>query len=840
MDNTNKKYPEYKQFFRTATDNYPYPYQEKFATEGCLPNLIDAPTGSGKTAAIILGWLWRRRFHRDDSIRQKTPRRLVYCLPLRTLVEQTKDNAIKWLNKLKLLGGTATIEDNKVKSYEPSWNDTNTDTICVTVLMGGEDRDEWDLYPERDAIIIGTQDMLLSRALNRGYGMSRYKWPIHFGLLNNDCLWVMDEMQLMGVGVETTSQMEAFRSNSSIGTMFPSSSVWMSATISSKQLDTVDNKQSTPHSLLLSSDDYANSNLGKIYVAKKEIKKTDSVVLNKNNEDKYAKEVAKLILSNHKKNTLSLCIVNTVKRAQNIYTELLKSGRNHDNTAVLHSRFRAGDRSEKIRILEQEGDRIVISTQVVEAGVDVSSRTLITELAPWSSLVQRFGRCNRRGEYEDSKIIWIDMQPINEDLSSPYDVESIEKSRNIISGISNASPKDLKGIVYDPPELIRPVIRKKDNVDLFDTTPDLTGNDLDVSRFIRDEQDKDVQVYWKDLEGNSPDEKIEEPSKEELCSVSISEIRKYVKVYHDSSWIWDALDGKWVNVESGGRNIRPGQILLLDSKNGGYTEDLGWIGVNKDVKPVDVIQKKGSTKDLQRGMEDDNDSFRGVWVPLTDHLIHIKDEIRVICGKLNCNKYDTIILEQSAEFHDIGKAHLAFQNMIKSSLTFRNQSPDTLWAKSDVISGKPNYYVDDSKRPYFRHELASALAWLGYSKSKNDNENEFKDEEINLIAYLIASHHGKIRLSIRSLPQEVIPGDGRLIARGVWDQDWIPAVDSILPEGLHLDLSIMQLGDGSWLDRMISLRDSKKFGIFRLAMLESLLRIADIRGSKKEADSHNK
>ena len=41
--------------------------------------------------------------------------------------------------------------------------------------------------PKRPAILIGTQDMLLSRALNRGYGMSRYRWPMHFGLLNNDC-----------------------------------------------------------------------------------------------------------------------------------------------------------------------------------------------------------------------------------------------------------------------------------------------------------------------------------------------------------------------------------------------------------------------------------------------------------------------------------------------------------------------------------------------------------------------------------------------------------------------------------------------------------------------------
>ena len=62
--------------------------------------------------------------------------------------------------------------------------------------MGGEEKTDWDIYPEREAILIGTQDMLLSRALNRGYGMSRYRWPMHFGLLNNDALWVMDETQL--------------------------------------------------------------------------------------------------------------------------------------------------------------------------------------------------------------------------------------------------------------------------------------------------------------------------------------------------------------------------------------------------------------------------------------------------------------------------------------------------------------------------------------------------------------------------------------------------------------------------------------------------------------------
>jgi len=41
--------------------------------------------------------------------------------------------------------------------------------------------------------------------------MSRYRWPVQYGLLNSDCLWVMDEVQLMGPGLPTTLQLQALR-----------------------------------------------------------------------------------------------------------------------------------------------------------------------------------------------------------------------------------------------------------------------------------------------------------------------------------------------------------------------------------------------------------------------------------------------------------------------------------------------------------------------------------------------------------------------------------------------------------------------------------------------------
>ncbi len=76
-------------WFQQATGEAPFPFQARFAGGEILAQLVHVPTGLGKTAMVVLGWLWRRRFHPNEEIRKTTPRRLVYCLPMRVLVEQT-------------------------------------------------------------------------------------------------------------------------------------------------------------------------------------------------------------------------------------------------------------------------------------------------------------------------------------------------------------------------------------------------------------------------------------------------------------------------------------------------------------------------------------------------------------------------------------------------------------------------------------------------------------------------------------------------------------------------------------------------------------------------------
>ena len=102
------------EFFTRATSYQPYPYQAELATGEGLPALLKIPTGAGKTEAAILGWLYRYFHHPEPHMRSVTPRRLVYCLPMRTLVEQTAERVKGWLARLD-----------------------KADDVNVVILMGG-------------------------------------------------------------------------------------------------------------------------------------------------------------------------------------------------------------------------------------------------------------------------------------------------------------------------------------------------------------------------------------------------------------------------------------------------------------------------------------------------------------------------------------------------------------------------------------------------------------------------------------------------------------------------------------------------------------------------------
>lgn len=149
---------------------------------------------------------------------------------MRSLVEQSATEARRWLGLLQASSRIDRLPD--------------PDVGVVTLLGGREPTRDWRLSPEAPTLIIGTQDMLLSRALMRGYGAAQSEWPLNFALLHADAQWIFDEVQAMCAGLATSAQLEATRR--SFGTARPTRSLWTSATLDPAWLRTVDFSHAPP------------------------------------------------------------------------------------------------------------------------------------------------------------------------------------------------------------------------------------------------------------------------------------------------------------------------------------------------------------------------------------------------------------------------------------------------------------------------------------------------------------------------------------------------------------------------------------------------------------------
>ena len=809
---TRPDYSSFEEFFCKATGSEPYPYQKRLS-EGDLPDIVNAPTGSGKTESAVLSmWLWRR-MHSNETIRDNTPRRLIYCLPMRTLVEQTVSKTAKWLDNLGL--------EKKVR---------------LTTLMGGSADEEYRTRPEQDMIIVGTQDMLLSRALNRGYAMSVFAWTQEFGLVNNDCMWIMDEIQLMHNGLATSVQMDAFRK--AWKTCGPHKTVWMSATANTSWLKTVD-RRSEPSVLEWDEKKDGSGEIGKRINASKQLHVMDF----KKTGSSYTKKEAKEIMSKHKDGTTTLVIVNTVSRAQSIYREMSKiqsSGDRRPEITLLHSRFRKMDRDEKAKKIADlprgntnsgtvqgtgKRDLIIVATQVVEAGVDVSSATLITEMAPWPSLVQRFGRCNRYGETDDADIHVITLKSGNKSPKyPPYEDADVERSAKIVNKNKGTAISAVSVQVEKMPDITHEhVVRKPHIADLFDTTPDAHGSYTDISRYVRSiENTHDVNVFWREWKNDKQVPRMIEDG--DSCSVPVWDIKDSKKKKR-STYLYDHVQGEWNKISQG--DIKPGQTILLRCNEGGYSKEEGWSPESSTyVEPISDKQK-GSDRMGQ-------DPADHKMITLEDHTANVVGEMERILSKIrHIDKSLKSALSDAAALHDIGKAHELFQNRIAKPPGHK----DTIYAKYGGSSS--------SRGPFFRHEAASSLAILEVNGDKNP--------ACNLVAYIIATHHGKVGMAMRPvhparLGKEPVSSKDSILGISADKQDEFmvickprgageeTGVDMPCQETVRIRADRARIGsaDGkkSWLRIVQELLN--EHGPFQLAYLESVMRAADQIASKGE------
>jgi len=921
-------------FFKRLTEHPRHEWQARLAQDStCRNRLIRIPTGFGKTAGVTVAWLWNRVHEKNED----WPRRLVICLPMRTLVEQTERAVTDWIDRAGLVP-------------KPSTH----------VLLGGLSPSEWHLEPERDAVLIGTQDMLLSRALNRGYGSGRARWPMEYGLLNVDCLWVMDEIQLMDVGLATSVQLQGFASTDERDRKLPRPrrTWWMSATLQRDWLRRAPALSDVDSLPVIELD--AAEQTGPLWAVQKPLRVEHVPAA----EDGKGHAWAEIVAKSHKATNggLTLSIANTVKSALALHAALekLKKERqlSHDvDVRLVHSRFRGAERrlwAREFLARAQCGagkNRIIVATQVVEAGVDISADALVTELAPWASLIQRFGRCARYGGKGD--IVIVDRRHTDESatrtevtdgkkfsevddagdrlkkrseadrgITLPYDLDEIQAAAEAITLLEgNAGPPALDTFekhqaAMTKEERLLPrlypyaplhILTRRELHDLFDTGPDLTGADIDISRFVREGDDRDVTVWWWPVpEVQAPHRRLR-PSHDALCRIPVGDARKWLLAVEQSSdegklpmpeestigpkkvrpraWVWSYIEGNWERLEE--RHIYPGQTILVDKAAGGYDERIGFTGKpgTIHVEPqharamdaADAADSADEQEDLSEGLSDSRFQYKTI----ATHGAEVAREARRAGTALRLSGDTVRTLEIAALAHDIGKAHPAFAGAISDRNGISLETPLAKAPKGRWHGVRHMYdHSPLGKRPGCRHELASALAlfdlvWcaspahpalqggreevldatVGRAFPQEDDRIpnpqglladlvELDEIALNLVLYLVLSHHGKVRatLPMSARDQENIGQDGSLPIRGVRDGDVIPALaladaaahDFSLPQAkLRLDpakLGLSQRYGPSWVERVLALRHC--YGGFQLAWLEALLRVADVRASQ--------
>lgn len=793
----------FERFFECAVGSTPHGYQIRLARDG-LPAVVQAPTGAGKTG-IVLAWLWRR-VHGPEP--RETPRRLVYALPQRSLVEQVAGQVAGWLDRLGL-----------------------SEKVALHVVMGGTGASQWSWRQDmhRPAIVVGTVDSLVSKALNRGYGIGRATYPIDFALVTNGAHWVIDEIQLCPESTTTLRQLAAFARL--LGTAEPFGLTCMSATVSRSLLDTVDNPMTAATDVVAIEPEERTGELAVRLGASRVVRRLGA-------EPGDYKGIAASIADMHRPGTLTLAVMNTVDPARKVYAALPTS---KVERTLIHSRFRGRERAAlaaKVAAEPGEAGHIVIATQVVEAGLDLNAALLVTEAAPWPSIVQRAGRCNRTGRVHDAQMWWV---PPAKHL--PYEQADVAASVAALRSIEGESltGEDLLKKQVAVTETAVAVLRRPDLIGLFDSSPDLSGADLDVAPYIRDADELDAQLIWatwtpelvngRPADDGRPSADAKAPLAEWRCRAPLGEVAALAK--RVPVWRMDQVRGRWTRITPQER-ARPGEVLLVAAADGGYGVATGFDPATRGL--VAECPSLDPVAELAAGVEDtfaaDSASVaQRDWVSLRQHSEDTREQavglLDVIDPDLPDNAKRAIV--SAAYLHDVGKSHKIWQNALCELAPADEKKrieAGRPWAKSGT-EGRLAFEGNVA----FRHELASLLLIDGPLNGLMDSA-----ADRDLGRYLVLAHHGKLRIQVRE-PDQI--NDHMLLGleAGV---TW--SVSALLgqPESeLIVDLEQFSLGgDRSWTRTALSLRD--RYGPFVLAYLETVVRVADWRASAGEKPANDR
>lgn len=389
-------------------------YDEHFI-KGTLPSAVSIPTGLGKTAVMAI---WMIALAQQMKLgRVSLPRRLVYVVDRRAVVDQ----ATQFAEDLRMnLGKPEARELSDALGLAGS-------NLPISTLRGQfVDNREWLEDPAKPAVIVGTVDMIGSRLLFGGYGVSRKMRPYHAGLLGADALVLLDEAHLappfealLAEIAENTKRYGA--KDDALNALVPKFRLLPLSATGRRQT-------ATPFVLKRGDFDEAQEPLAHQRLFAKKRLSLQPLPEDKKLEAALADEAWKLAQNGDNGVKLGRVIVycNSRDVAKNVSDELEKKAKKTPTEGRIElfvgarrvrERTVAQQRLQELGYLASNGAErtqpsFLVATSAGEVGVDLDADHMVCDLVAWDRMVQRFGRVNRRGgEERQAEIIVIDEEP---------------------------------------------------------------------------------------------------------------------------------------------------------------------------------------------------------------------------------------------------------------------------------------------------------------------------------------------------------------------------------------------------------------------------------------------
>lgn len=519
---------DFATFFSEVNGRPPFAWQQRLVehlvTSKRWPDVIDAPTGSGKTSVVEAHAFVNALAH-DAGL--TVPRRLVMTVNRRSLVDDHTLHAK--LVAARLSAAHEAVAPVTVKVAEllrrraGGVGGQTRSPLSVHTVRGGKRLSlDWRSQPTECAVICMTPDMWGSRALFRGYGTSRNMRSMEAGLLVRDTVVVLDEAHLNRQLLTTARRIGQLDDLGTENIVVPGLQVVATTA-------TPDDEGHSHTRVGVEPSDLAEGAAENALVARLTRPKPIQVRELDVRRDKTGPIATAIVDAALEFDSAVVggtigCVVNTVALARDVVREFKsRLGGTEAGVEVVVgglAPLQANAVLDRLKGLGGDSDsngsspanrapRFVIGTQALEVGIDIDFTALVTELAPGTALSQRFGRLNRIGRRPSGPITVVAPHYDAKDTLVPYTYADLAAALTWLERIA-ADPTGaaVVRLRIDPPpseEPPRPVFQRlewpdvrqlaRTSEDLAVADRSLPGHGEDLTLWLRDSFSEQVEAF---------------------------------------------------------------------------------------------------------------------------------------------------------------------------------------------------------------------------------------------------------------------------------------------------------------------------------------------------------